>query len=240
MATFVLVHGSFFASWCWREVTPRLECRGHRVVTFDLPAHGDNRVPIEHVTLSDYAEATLGVVRAQEKPPILVGHSMGASIAGVAAELEPDAVAALVFVAGLLPLCGGTLMEGVGLLDPAYLAQAVWASDRRSVWISPEGTREFVCSLCPAEIVDEVIDRMTPEPIAPYQAPIVTTSARFGRVPRFIVETLRDRVVPLSMQRALQEQAGFRDVFSLDTDHAPFFSAPEALASAFDSIAAQV
>lgn len=239
MATFVLVHGSFFASWCWREVTPHLERRGHRVVTFDLPAHGENRVPLERVTFGGYVEATLGVVRAQEKPPILVGHSMGAAVASVA-ELELDAIAALVFVAGLLPPSGGTLMEGVGQLDPAYLAQAVWASDRRSAWISPEGTREFLCSMCPGDIVDEVIHRMTPEPIAPYETPIVTTGGRVRRVPRFFVETLRDKVVPLSLQRSFQEHAGFRHVFSLDTDHAPFFSAPEALASSLDSIAAQV
>jgi pimeloyl-ACP methyl ester carboxylesterase len=239
MATFVLVHGSFFASWCWREVTPRLERRGHRVVTLDLPAHGENRMPVERVTLGDYVEAALAVVRAQEKPSILVGHSMGAAVASLA-ELELDAVAALVFVAGLLPPSGGTLMEGVGQLDPEYLAQAVWASDRRSVWISPEGTREFVCSMCPRDIVDEVIRRMTPEPIAPYEAPIVTTSGRFGPVPRFFVETLRDKVAPLPLQRSVQEQAGFRHVLSVDADHAPFFSAPEALASSLEMIAAEV
>jgi len=33
---FVLVHGA----WCWDDVARRLEAKGHRVVTVDLPGHG--------------------------------------------------------------------------------------------------------------------------------------------------------------------------------------------------------
>ena len=37
MAVFALVHGSMHGSWCWRELVPLLEQRGHRAVTPDLP-----------------------------------------------------------------------------------------------------------------------------------------------------------------------------------------------------------
>jgi pimeloyl-ACP methyl ester carboxylesterase len=239
MATFVLVHGSFYGSWSWREVVPRLEQLGHRVVTLDLPAHGTDRTPIEHATLPGYVEAVARVVRAQDRLPILVGHSMGGPIAGLA-EAEPASTAALVFVAGLLPPNGAPMVQALERFDPEYLAQAIWAPDRRSVRISPEGTREFLCSLCPREVADEVVRRMIQEPIAPYETPIEMTDESFGRVPRYYVETLRDKVVPLSLQRSIQAQVGFKRVFSLDTDHAPFFSAPEALTSCLDSVAADI
>jgi pimeloyl-ACP methyl ester carboxylesterase len=239
MATFVLVHGSFHASWCWREVVPRLESQGHRAVTLDLPGQGTDRTPVEHVTMQHYVEAASRVVGALDRPPILVGHSMGGPIAGVA-ESEPGAMAGLIFVAGLLPPNGASLLQATEGFDPDYLAQIAWAPDRRSVRVSPRGARDFVYSCCPVELVDHVIPLMTAEAIAPYETPIVTTEAGFGRVPRYYIETVRDRVVPLAMQRSVQARIECRQVFSLDADHASFFSAPQDLATCLDSIAAQL
>jgi pimeloyl-ACP methyl ester carboxylesterase len=239
VATFVLVHGSFSASWCWREIAPRLRTRGHRVVTVDLPAHGEDRTPIDQVRLTDYVESISRVVRTQEMPPILVGHSMGAPVAGVV-ESEPGSVAALVFVAGLLPRHGASMLDCVDGFDPEYLAQAIWAADRRSVRISPEGTRRFLYQRCTSEDADEAIRRMTPEPIAPYEAPVIMTDKGFGLTRRYYIETLQDRVIPLALQRSIQAQVGFRKVFSLDTDHAPFLSAPDELVSCLDSVAVDI
>src|SRR4051812_42959494 len=105
MALFVLVHGSFQASWCWRHVVPRLEARGHRVVTLDLPGHGTDLTPIERVCFQDYVDTIRRVVSGLDERPILVQHSMGSPSAS-AVEADPDSVAALVFVAGLLPRHG--------------------------------------------------------------------------------------------------------------------------------------
>jgi pimeloyl-ACP methyl ester carboxylesterase len=238
MATFVLVHGSFLASWCWREVVPRLESDGHRAVTLDLPGHGADHTPVGHVTMQQYVEAVLRVVRSLDKPPILVGHSMGGPIAGVA-ESESGAVAGLVFVAGLLPPNGGSLLQGTDGLDPEYLAQIEWADDRRSARVSARGAREFWFSSCPSKLVDHTIPLMTAEPIGPYETPIVTSDEHFGRVPRFYIETLKDRVVPAAVQKVIQARIECRQVFSLDTDHAPFLSAPQALVDSLTSIAGQ-
>jgi pimeloyl-ACP methyl ester carboxylesterase len=239
MATFVLVHGSFQASWCWREVTPRLEARGHRVLTLDLPAHGTDPTPLERVCFQDYVDAIRRVVGALDERPILVEHSMGTPIASVA-EADPDSAAALVFVAGLLPRNGSSLLEAVGDFDPAYLAHAIWADDRRSVRIAPAGVREFVYSDVSSDIVDQVIPLVTPEPIAPYEATFNTTDRNFGRVRRYYVETRKDRVVLPAIQKAIQARVPFERVFSLDAGHAPFFSTPTELVSCLDSVARDV
>jgi pimeloyl-ACP methyl ester carboxylesterase len=235
MATFVLVHGSFHASWCWREVVPSLESQGHRAVTLDLPGHGIDRTPLDQVTMQHYVDAVARVARAQDKPPILVGHSMGGPIAGVA-ETEPGAVAGLAFVAGLMPANGASLLQAMDGFDPDYLAQAEWAPDRRSVRVSAQGARDFMYSSCSIDLVDQLIPLMTAEPIGPYETPIITTEGCFGRAPRYYIESLKDRVVPLAMQKSIQARIECKQVFSLDTDHAPFFSAPHALVDCLDSI----
>jgi pimeloyl-ACP methyl ester carboxylesterase len=50
MTTYILVHGACHAGWCWEKVKPLLEARGHKVLTPDLPACGDNRTPIASAT----------------------------------------------------------------------------------------------------------------------------------------------------------------------------------------------
>ena len=234
MATFVLVHGSFQASWCWREVAPRLERRGHRAVTLDLPGHGADFTPVEQVTAEDYVDAIARVVRTLGVRPVLVGHSMGTPIAGVA-EANPDSVAALVFVAGLLPRNGSSLLDVVGEFDPAYLAHAIWADDRRSVRIAPDGVRAFLYSDVPADVVNGIIPLTTAEPVAPYETTFTATKERFGRVPRYYVETRRDRVVLPAIQRSIQARMAFTSVFSLDTGHSPFFSMPDELVACLEA-----
>ena len=39
MTTFALFHGCSHGGWCWERTAPRLEERGHRTVTPDLPMH---------------------------------------------------------------------------------------------------------------------------------------------------------------------------------------------------------
>ncbi len=237
MATFVLIHGSWQASWCWERLTPLLESRGHCVVAPDLPGHGTDRTPLHEVTLGTYVKAIGDVVRGCSEPPILVAHSMGAAISALA-EAQPDAVAALVYVAGLLPPNGSSMLDVVGTFDPAYLGQISWAADGRSVLIAPGGAREFLYPECPPTLVDATIPRLAWEPIAPYEVPTITSAEKFGRVPRYYVETLRDRVVRPELQKTIQAEMRFDRVFSLDADHSPFFSAPDDLASSLDAVAA--
>lgn len=236
MATFVLVHGSFQGAWCWREVASRLEARGHRALAFDLPGHGADPTPPERVCFQDYVDAIRQVVNGLDERPILVEHSMGTPIAS-AAEADPDAVAALVFVAGLLPRNGSSLLEAAGEFDPSYLAHAIWADDGRTVRIAPAGVREFLYSDVPPGAVDELIPVLTAEPVAPYEVPFTTTDQRFGRVRRYYIETRCDRVVLPAIQQATQARMTFERVYSLDAGHGALFSRPNELVSCLDSVA---
>lgn len=41
MATFVLVHGAWYGSWCWQRVRKALETAGHDVFTPTLTGVGE-------------------------------------------------------------------------------------------------------------------------------------------------------------------------------------------------------
>jgi pimeloyl-ACP methyl ester carboxylesterase len=231
MARFVLIHGSFQGAWCWREVVPRLRACGHEAVAIDLPGHGEDRAPLEMVTFQDYVERTIEAARDEA---ILVGHSMGGAVVRQAAGASPERVRALVCVASLLPANGANMLSFVEGFDPQYLAQIVWAADRRTARISEEGARRFLFDGCPAEVVESVLPLLTAEPVAPYE-----TALWFGevRAPMYYVECSRDRVVPVAMQASMHAGFPAARVYSLDSGHAACFAAAEELARVLDRIA---
>ncbi len=237
MASFVLVHGSWQGAWCWRGIERRLIAKGHDAVAIDLPAHGEDHSAPETITLQDYVDRTVQAVHASKDRPILVGHSMGGAIVSQAAESIPGGVRALVCVAALVPSGGSTMMKFVDGFDPEYLAQILWAPDRRTARLTPEGARLFLYTHCPAEAIESSLPLVTVEPVAPYETPLRLTAANFGSVPRYYIECLQDRVVPIALQGAVHSEIRFDRVFSLDTGHAPYYSTPDELALILHTVA---
>jgi hypothetical protein len=76
--------------------------------------------------------------------------------------------------------------------------------------------------------------------VAPSETPLSLTEANFGRVRRYYIECLQDRVVPVALQRSMRAGIHFDGVYSIDTDHSPFFSAPYELTAILHRIAETV
>ena len=119
----VCVHGAASSSVVWMDLVRRWSTK-RRVVAPDLPGHGqsDRWHPPSEISIDMYREA-VGTVCAQLKieRAILVGHSMGASIALAAAAAWPERVAGLVLVNG------GAKMAATPALA-AKLPSLVWSS----------------------------------------------------------------------------------------------------------------
>ena len=66
MKTYVLVHGAWAGKFAWDKVKPLLEKDGNKVLTLDLPAHGDDNTPIAGITLQTYVDAVTNLINKQE------------------------------------------------------------------------------------------------------------------------------------------------------------------------------
>jgi pimeloyl-ACP methyl ester carboxylesterase len=236
MARFVLIHGSWQGAWCWREILPRLAARGHEAVAPDLPGHGEDRTPPESVAFQHYVDCTLAAVQASRGDSILVGHSMGGAIIRQAAGLAPDRIRALVSIAALLPAHGATMLSFVEGFDPDYLAQILWAPDGRTARLSREGVSRFLCSGCPAPVVESVLPLLTPEPVAPYETPLFFNDSS---ALHYYIECLQDRIVPIGLQRTMHADIPADREYALESGHAPHLSMPDQLALILQRIAAQ-
>jgi hypothetical protein len=56
-------------------------------------------------------------------------------------------------------------------------------------------------------------------------------------VPRVYIECTHDRAISVEAQRAMVDASPCKKVFSMETDHSPFLSAPTRLASHLCSLA---
>jgi hypothetical protein len=97
--------------------------------------------------------------------------------------------------------------------------------------IKQEAIHESLYASCSLEDSAFAQSHFRLEPAAPFGHPVTTMAERWGRIPRYYIECLRDRTITLKLQQDMQKHSPCRQTFSIDTDHSPFFSAPEQLAS---------
>jgi pimeloyl-ACP methyl ester carboxylesterase len=212
-------------------VIPFLEDRGHRVIAIDLPGLGADKTPAAQITLEAYANRICEAVKAQAEPVILVGHSLGGIAISQAAERCPEKLAALGYLCAFLLGNGETLLgaaqKDTGSKVPPNM---VPAADGSSVAIKPEAVRDTFYADCSDEDIQFAMARLVPQATRPLGEPLQVTQERWGRIPRFYIECLRDQAITIGQQRHMHHTVGVREVFTLDTSHSPFFSAPETLA----------
>jgi hypothetical protein len=99
-----------------------------------------------------------------------------------------------------------------------------------------EYTREAFYGNCEDQDVAFAQSRLVAQPLAPLEAPVKTSNERWGNVPRYYVECLRDRAISIGLQRQMQKRSPCQQTFSIDTDHSPFFSSAEQLAQILSGI----
>ncbi|KAB2892772.1 MAG: alpha/beta hydrolase, partial [Kofleriaceae bacterium] len=103
--TIVLVHGFLDLAWGWDEV-PELLARRYHVIAPDLRGHGDSDWigPGGYYHFFDYLPDLDEVVaRLARGKVVMVGHSMGGSVAAYWAGTRPEQVRALVLLEGIGP-----------------------------------------------------------------------------------------------------------------------------------------
>ncbi|HEY0301463.1 MAG TPA: alpha/beta fold hydrolase [Rhizomicrobium sp.] len=233
MSVFVLVHGAWHGGWCWDKVVAQLEAMGHKAVAPDMPGHGNDKTPIESVTLEHLVRRVCDTIDAQDEPVVLVGHSYGGAMITQAAERRADKIKRLAYVTAFL------LDDGQALMDLAQEdagsslgGQVEFSKDGVIATVNPDALRDCFYGDCSEEDFMFARARLSLEAMAGLLTPMRTTAANFGRVKRTYIECLKDKAISIAMQRRLQAALPCESVVTLDTDHSPFFAAPEALSAA--------
>lgn len=268
--TVVLVHGTHVSSFSWVGLTSELTLRGFPTVAVDLPGHGVDGFyprsyqapqdlaalakepsPLAGLTLDDYAEHTVEVVRRARRngPVVLVGSSQGGVTLGRVGNAVPELVDRLVYVAAYcpveLPSMAAYLAEpenAESLIakvtaavagDPAELgvARVNW---RTADPVLLDGIRECLAGGFGDEELLRALNLFQPdEPVAIPLAETRVEADRWGRIPRTYVRFTEDRLIPPALQDRFIAEADRltpdnpTEVHSLPLPHVGPFSRPE-------------
>lgn len=167
MATFVLVHGAWHGSWCWKRVRKQLQAEGHEVFTPTLTGVGERSHLISpQVNLDTHVADVVNLIRREELADVvLCGHSYGGCVITGVADRIPERLCALVYLDAFILENGQSLHD---VLPRAVgEAQVRGATESGDGWRVPPITAEFF----QVNLDDRAwVDRQcTPQPLATFQ-----------------------------------------------------------------------
>ncbi|SDF47387.1 sigma-B regulation protein RsbQ [Lentzea fradiae] len=243
----LLAHGFGCDQNLWRLVVPLL-AETYRVVLFDHVGAGLSDVAAwtaeRYSSLDAYADDVLTICRELDlRDVVLVGHSVSAMIAVLAANREPERFAKLVL---LTPspryVDDGDYRGGFSRADIDELLDALeanylgWSAVMAPVIMDnpgrPELGQELTNSFC----------RTDPE-IARVFARVTFLSDNRSdlakvTVPTLVVQCARDAIAPREVGQFVHDQVRGSELVTLDAvGHCPQLSAPEATAAAIAEFA---
>ncbi|CAN7641204.1 alpha/beta hydrolase [Phenylobacterium sp. LjRoot225] len=215
MNPIVMVHGAFVGGWSFEEFRTPFEAAGHQVVAPDLRGHGpdDPADQVIGVSIQDYADDLAALCAGFDKPPILIGHSMGGLVVQMAARrVQPKA---LVLLAPSPPwgLVGWSVEEAM----TAVGAQMASLLSNGAVEPSREIMRHCSLDKMTAEDAAPILARLRPESARAVREtlnwwldPFMTTSIGSGPlpVPSLVISGESDQVHPAASGRLVAERIG--------------------------------
>lgn len=188
MTTFVLVHGAWHGSWCWKKVRPLLEAEGHVVFTPTLTGLGERSHLLRpEVDLQTHIDDVVNLLRWEElEQVVLCGHSYAGMVVTGVADAMPERVRSLVYLDAFLPENGQSLHDS--LPPEAAEHQRNLAREQGDGWrVPPNPAAFFEVNEADRDWVDR---QCTPQSLATFEQPLTFTDRATGiEDTRFILAT---------------------------------------------------
>ena len=161
MSTYVLVHGAWHGSWCWKRVRKALQAQGHDVFTPTLTGVGErSHLLSREVNLETHIDDVVNLIRWEElSNVVLCGHSYGGAVVSGAADRVPDRIGALIYLDAFVLEDGrsvhdevppdqrnqqleGVRLEGEGWKVPPIPAAAFNVNAKDAAWMDRQCTMQ--------------------------------------------------------------------------------------------------
>ena len=199
--TVVLVHGAFAESSSWDGVISLLVCEGFPVVAAAVPLRG----------VKSDSEYLASILDGIEGSLVLVGHSYGGIVIGVAAEGH-DRVTALVFVGGYALERGENAAGLTGQYEGGSLGETLVAFDLpgggKDLYIQQDKYRgQFAADLPEPESARMAV---TQRPIVEAALNEAVQADAWKTTPSWFLFGELDRNIPVALHRFMAERAGSR------------------------------
>lgn len=230
MATLLLVHGGWSASWAWDRLLPELDGLGVRYKTISLPGHDSDGRSLWSVSLSDYTEYLADAAEKIDDRVVMVGHSSGGFVITAAAGQSPDSFDELVYLAALVPIEGERLAvlalgDKESKLGPGVRPNPLlgYLSLHQSVW------HDALFHDCDDESERQFAELVVNEPMRPGLTKLKLKSG-FDKIPKSYVLCTNDHAMTTNYQLWMAERSGVPLRHEMQCGHMPMSSNPKELA----------
>ncbi len=226
---FVLVHGAWHGGWCWEGVARELVAAGHEVEAPTMPgmAPGDDRAG---VTFEGIVEALATVLRRQEQPVVLVGHSSAGFLLQAAAPKAADKIKRLVFLNAFVLPDGACQFDLVPPEAAEGLTAAANASPDQSVPVIEDMVRGMLMGGDTPAAQDSVLERLSPQPLALFTTPVDTKAFAALAIPKTVVFSVDDTSLPPGAFLGMAQSLGEFDLVEIAGGHEALVVTPSAVA----------
>jgi pimeloyl-ACP methyl ester carboxylesterase len=164
MTTFILIAGGWQGGWVYEKVSEVLTAHGHNSLPITLSGLGD--VPTPTANLNTHIQEVVDVMKSHDDV-VLVGHSYAGMVVSGAADADPGAIRASVYVDAYVPETGDSVWS---LTSPKF----------REMFI--DGAKGDGLNCAPAPSMDS---RCRPHPMGTFLQSIRLTG-KWREVPRKI------------------------------------------------------
>ncbi|SIT38943.1 putative signal peptide protein [Paraburkholderia piptadeniae] len=193
----VLVHGAFVDGSSWNGVIERLQKKGYRVASVQIPL----------TSLADDVAATKRVLARLSGPTVLVGHSWGGVVITEAGS-GPDAskVVGLVYVAAIAPDVGESTGDVLKRGPQMPIGSAMTRDAAGFLWLDPAKYHGDFAADVPESLTRVLVAAQ--QPIAGKAFEERVTQAAWRYKPSWYIVTTRDRAVSPEIQRWMAHRIG--------------------------------
>ena len=237
MKTYVLVHGAWHGAWSYQQTKLLLERSGAKVITFDLPGHGNDKTDIPNVTMQAYVQKVEQELQKIDGPVTLVGHSLAGFTVSQVAEEMPEKVEKLVFVSAMIPYDGKTIFEILNDDSGSeILKNLIFAEDKSWATVNEETLKKVLYNGATEQQIMAAAPNLVRQATQPFFAPVSTTDLSFGRVEKAYIVCEKDKIISQAAQKKLIQIVNCSKSVSIPTGHVPHVENPQALADAIAKV----
>ncbi|MBO0323787.1 alpha/beta hydrolase [Muricauda sp. CAU 1633] len=208
-----------------------MENAGVKVISFDLPGHGDDKTEIGEVSFAGYVQKVKAEIAKLSTPITLVGHSLAGFVISQVAEEMPEKIEKLVFIATMIPHLGKSVFEIIKEDNQSKLLQnLVFSDDQSWVTVNMEALKEVVYNGATIEQINAAAPKLVRQATQPFFAVVSTSENAFGKIEKTFIVCEHDKILSPNAQRNMSKAVGISKAFTISTGHVPQIENPEELA----------
>jgi pimeloyl-ACP methyl ester carboxylesterase len=234
MSTYVLVHGAWHGSWCWKRVRKALQGLGHEVFTPALTGIGErSHLLSPYINLDTHIDDIVNLMQWEDlSDVVLCGHSYGGAVISGVADRIPDRIGALVYLDAFV-LKNGQCLHDTLPPDQKIMQMESTLRDGEGWKVPPIPAEVFNVNAADRAWVDR---QCTMQPLATFQQAIKLSGKASGiRNLTFVLATgFADSPFPQFFEAA---KAQDWKTLTMASGHDVMLDLPEELTRVLDEVA---